>query len=331
MVIVNILTKSGTNNPTGRAYYFLRDDAFDKPNYFASGEVPFRQQQFGATYGGPIKKDRIHWFGTYERQAADEVATVDVPAFLLPILPDPRTEVPRVTRAHNLFNKFTASLKPGQFLSLISHVRQAGRRQPRRRRQRGRRRRRQRTRLRHLHVGRAHERHQQQPHEPAARGAQHVRQGPSALGGAQPARRVPELPVRPGQQLPAGPRPVEHHRLVDHELPQGTASFGTHDFKWGVEGNWTRGRNAINSIFNGNFLFTADRLPGAGDPSTYPVRYQVRTGDTDLDRPIDLYAGFIEDNWRVKAGLTVALGVRYDLELLGGDFNGEVVPTDIPY
>ena len=60
------------------------------------------------------------------------------------------------------------------------------------------------------------------------------------------------------------------------------------------------------------------------------MRYQVRTGDTDLDRPIDLYAGFIEDSWRVRPGLTVSLGVRYDLELLGGDFNGEVVPTDIP-
>lgn len=329
--VINILTKSGTNNPTGRAYYFLRDDAFDKPNYFARGEVPFRQQQFGGTYGGPIKKDRIHWFGTYERQSADEVATVDVPAFLLPILPDPRSEVPRITRTHNLFNKFTAALKPGQFLSLISMW---GKQDSD-----------------NLDVGA----------NVAGDGGDNERAYDvfTSVGltsvisnnltnqlrvahSTYVKDRLPSGALSPRVEFPSFqygqannyPQDRDQSNIIissTMNFHKETARFGTHDFKWGAEGNWTRGRNAINSIFNGNFLFTADRLPVPGDPSTYPVRYQVRTGDTDLDRPIDLYAGFVEDNWRVKGGLTVALGLRYDLELLGGDFNGEVVPTDIPY
>ncbi|MCA1584718.1 MAG: carboxypeptidase-like regulatory domain-containing protein, partial [Acidobacteria bacterium] len=60
--VINVLTKSGTNTVAGRGYYFLRDDAFDKKNVFAAGKVPFRQQQFGGTVGGPIRRDRMHYF-----------------------------------------------------------------------------------------------------------------------------------------------------------------------------------------------------------------------------------------------------------------------------
>jgi hypothetical protein len=103
--VINILTKSGSNRTGGRGYYFLRDDAFDKPNAFATGKVPFRQQQFGGTLGGPIVKDRVHYFASYERQIYDDVVTVNVPAFVVPLMSDPRTEVPRPLRQHNLFGK----------------------------------------------------------------------------------------------------------------------------------------------------------------------------------------------------------------------------------
>lgn len=65
-------TKSGTNSIRGSAYEFLRNDAFDAPGYFApvtngSKSIPkLRYNVFGATLGGPIKKNKTFFFFSYE-------------------------------------------------------------------------------------------------------------------------------------------------------------------------------------------------------------------------------------------------------------------------
>jgi hypothetical protein len=69
--IVNIGLKSGTNSLHGTAYSFGRDSALDATNPFipAGGEKQLTQlEQFGATVGGPIKKDKLFYFGAYEGQ-----------------------------------------------------------------------------------------------------------------------------------------------------------------------------------------------------------------------------------------------------------------------
>ena len=105
---------------------------------------------------------------------------------------------------------------------------------------------------------------------------------------------------------------------------------GTHDFKGGFEVNVSRGPRTINTAFNGEFLFTADAIPVPGVASTYPARYRTATGTGALDRDVDMYAFFFEDNWRVSPGLTLSAGVRYDLQYLRGDLNGEPLPADVP-
>lgn len=64
--VVNVELKSGTNQFHGDAYEFLRNDAFDARNFFALSKAPLRQNQFGFTFGGPIKKNRAFFFGDYE-------------------------------------------------------------------------------------------------------------------------------------------------------------------------------------------------------------------------------------------------------------------------
>ncbi len=56
---INILTKSGGNQVRGAGFYFRRDDAFDKPNYFAVTVPPFKIEQYGATVGGPVKQNKL--------------------------------------------------------------------------------------------------------------------------------------------------------------------------------------------------------------------------------------------------------------------------------
>ena len=65
--VVNAISRSGTNQFHGSAYEFLRNSALDAPGFFDGGTVPpFRQNQFGASAGGPIRKDRTFVFGDYE-------------------------------------------------------------------------------------------------------------------------------------------------------------------------------------------------------------------------------------------------------------------------
>ena len=59
--LINVATRSGANTVRGSLFEFLRDDAFDSPNYFRpAGEPvpPLRQNQFGGTLGGPIARNR---------------------------------------------------------------------------------------------------------------------------------------------------------------------------------------------------------------------------------------------------------------------------------
>src|ERR1035438_2828623 len=68
-VVMNIGIKSGTNNVHGTAYYFHRNAAFDARNYFDPAPSPVSallMHEFGASLGGPIKRDKWFYFFNYE-------------------------------------------------------------------------------------------------------------------------------------------------------------------------------------------------------------------------------------------------------------------------
>src|ERR1700722_2716824 len=70
--VVNVVTKSGSNQIHGDAWMFYRNSAYDARYYFNNGNQPaFHRDQFGATIGGPIVKNKLYFFGYYEglRQA----------------------------------------------------------------------------------------------------------------------------------------------------------------------------------------------------------------------------------------------------------------------
>ncbi len=63
---VSMVTKSGTNQIHGAAFEFVRNNDFNAKNYFSTVIPPFHQNQFGASAGGPIKKNKMFYFGNYE-------------------------------------------------------------------------------------------------------------------------------------------------------------------------------------------------------------------------------------------------------------------------
>ncbi len=62
----SVVTRSGGNQYHGNLYEFVRNDRFDARNFFSAEVEPLRQNQFGGTTGGPIRKDRVLFFGYYE-------------------------------------------------------------------------------------------------------------------------------------------------------------------------------------------------------------------------------------------------------------------------
>jgi hypothetical protein len=70
--VITAITKSGTNAFHGDAFWFLRDKSLDARNYFDTTLPPFHRNQFGASGGGPIRKDKTFIFAAYEGIRQDQ-------------------------------------------------------------------------------------------------------------------------------------------------------------------------------------------------------------------------------------------------------------------
>lgn len=114
----SVVTKSGTNSFHGDLYDFLRNDAMDSRNFFAAQTEPLHRNQYGATLGGPIRKDKDFFFVYYEGQRDSEgktqaaiVPTAAERAGNFSGLVNPSTGQPAL-----LINKFTGQPFPGNMI-----------------------------------------------------------------------------------------------------------------------------------------------------------------------------------------------------------------------
>jgi carboxypeptidase family protein/TonB-dependent receptor-like protein len=83
--IVNLATRSGTNEYHGELFEFFRNNALDARNFFNTSpgiQAPYKKNEFGADFGGPIVKDKVFFFLAYEgvRQHQNITATTTVPS-----------------------------------------------------------------------------------------------------------------------------------------------------------------------------------------------------------------------------------------------------------
>ena len=76
---INVVTKSGTNAFHGDGFEFLRNTSLDARNYFSPTRGTFDQNQFGGTFGGPIRKNKTFFFADYQGTRSTEgVDTGDI-------------------------------------------------------------------------------------------------------------------------------------------------------------------------------------------------------------------------------------------------------------
>ncbi len=80
--VVNVVTKSGTNRLHGSLFEFVRNGNFNARNAFATTQDTLRRNQFGGTIGGPVRKDKLFFFGGYQgtrERTAPPTSTAFVP------------------------------------------------------------------------------------------------------------------------------------------------------------------------------------------------------------------------------------------------------------
>jgi hypothetical protein len=65
--VINVVTKSGTNKFHGDAFEYLENDKLNAVPFFATSATPFKRNQFGGSFGGPIIKDKLFFFANFQR------------------------------------------------------------------------------------------------------------------------------------------------------------------------------------------------------------------------------------------------------------------------
>ncbi len=122
----SVVTKSGGNAFHGDVYDFLRNDAFDARNFFAATTEPLHRNQYGATLGGAIRKDKDFFFVYYEGQRDSEGKTQ---AAIVPTAAERTGDFSGLTNPSNgqpapLINEFTGQQFPGNVIpqSLLNPI-----------------------------------------------------------------------------------------------------------------------------------------------------------------------------------------------------------------
>jgi hypothetical protein len=110
-MIVNAVTKSGTNSFSGTFGGYFRDDKFNSKDFIRNRVLPYSNQQVSTTFGGPVRRDRIHFFGAYEFEHEPKTYTFTspYPAFNID------QEFP--TKVHKVLGRLDAQFTPQTRLS----------------------------------------------------------------------------------------------------------------------------------------------------------------------------------------------------------------------
>jgi hypothetical protein len=332
--IINMITRGGTNNFNGRAYTYFRDDRFNARGHFLPAGAPKpdeRTLQTGFALGGPVLRDRAHFYFTVERDHEDIAGQKRFPAAAAPLARDMVGTFS--VRATNYFGRGDVQINPRNILSVRWLLETAP------------------TRgegfntntetidaqgwesdwdhlvsgtytavvndraTNVLRVGRIS--------EELGTGAQaffddDVKQigfaGRDPLSIGQRNVHASYITGKGGEGLNTRIRTYVLDESFSYFAPQLLGS--EHNFKvgGGVSFNEMPPRTTFSS---GTFQFRGDAPYNPADPSTFPFQFNVTVGPPS-DWGYEVFSrdrrayGFAEDKWRIARNLTLNLGLRYD-------------------
>jgi hypothetical protein len=315
---VQVITRSGGNDSSGRAYYFHRDSAWDATSGSAAlaglDDDVARGWTAGGTAGGPLRQDRAFLFGAVERQESRTDAVITSPVFALHY-PGVSPLIPTRSTSTDLFLRNDVRAGASNLLTARGRLRRApiDNRVGDADRRIGAPERRQDAFLEDGDVGMS--------------GAFVLRGGWLVEVRSQVARRAFDLrsveqagaPAVERPSLLQGPQPSLPNDVVE-DRRQAAASltvplrgrWGDHSLKAGFDVSDID--VAFDSLANagGVFRFNTDDLFDPSRAATYPVRYRQAFGPSRVDVPDTRLALFAQDQWRLGPRATLDAGLRWD-------------------
>jgi hypothetical protein len=320
--VVNSVSKQGTNRFRGSAFLFYQDqnmttrDVFAKREGFEKPET--QQQQWGGTLGGPILRNRMHFFSSLERIVLDGGTTTQIPS-----RPDlERTDFEK-TRVWNTYVRADHQINANHNWGL-RWLRETSP-QP-------------------IQINA--ENHTVSRYEAETDVDWTLVGNLSSIFGSNKVNTFRASAVKEdvffgnprfnaGEDQATLPATLNHLSFSDQQSPRANRRLdlaygadnifawfvpnrwgGDHDFKAGVSYMYSSLRFQDFGNLNGTFTIPSDLSFDRNNPRTYPERLSIRVGN-----PLDFYmkghfiGGFVQDKWRPNNRLTVNLGARYDVEI----------------
>jgi outer membrane receptor protein involved in Fe transport len=332
--VVNVITRSGTNQIRGSGFFLFQGEALRARSPYADKsqpEDPYRRLQYGGTVGGPLKRDRLHYFGTYEREDRDTASittgtypsasdafapsvrqflgsrNIDIGLFgaggrqrlVRPEYVDVHKATGRVDYQHSSTQNMTARWMldskdepSGQSGTVYDY--NGGR-----------------TFLRTNYTNLNHK---------WIIGSNKLNEAYVQYGNHHEEINAifttfPTLTISGAFTLGSTTNfnPVDNHVVsINDNLTWSLANTrtGDHALKMGAQLKLLRSDSFFDSNFRGTYTFStlADFLAGR------PSRYTANQGDSSLKRPNETYGFFVQDDWRPTSSLTLNLGLRWDYE-----------------
>ena len=333
-VVVNAVTKSGTNSVRGRGYYYFQDDSLNATNYFlklqgeenpASGS-----KAWGGNAGGPLVRNKAFWFGSIERNEVDNAVSLVYPPEAAPLAvsySDTST-----IRAWNTFLRGDYQMTANNNLS-VRWIKEAA-----------------------VTVGEDWEDELSTPDHVDIEndgGDQTLNASWATVIGNRATNELKVGHVREDllqgnlqyfdddfnyielngrdqfdigsnnlhPDFGAGPIDVHGTAKVRTYTIEDAFTFirsgwgGNHTFKAGA--GWSQ--NGVNPIIagdndNGTFEFLHNQPFNPANPSTYPSIFSIRLGEIYFDLEDRRTNAYIQDKWQVNQNLTLNLGLRYDYQ-----------------
>lgn len=332
--VINVITKSGTNELHGNGFFFLRADSLQNADFFTQQAVDsckasggtncdaltkFSQKQGGATLGGPIVKDKTFFFAAYEQTGIDQnLGVAAVPEYPNGVRPKPISLKLLTAKVDHVINSEHSMV----FRYNLEDRKEAG-----------------------FYAGGRY-----------VDGVQsNIRS--QTLAGSETAvlsgDTYNELLVQYGrflrQDTPESTAIAEfrpssvtgHHYCCPQSflenrielLDSVTKVFhghGEHTVKTGVDYIHVASTLNYSEYIGGAYFFTTDTPFNPNDPNTFPSFYEKGVGNPTNNDTNNQFGAYIQDDWRVNEKLTLNLGLRYDIENFGGPQSNIPVPgTDI--
>jgi hypothetical protein len=320
--VVNAVTKQGTNQFRGAAFLYAQDASLTAEEYFAKkqdlAKPDTKRQEFGGIFGGPIVRDKAHFFFSLERVLLDEGITINIPQ-----RPEFNTTTIEKTRIWNTVIRFDHQINANhtwgvrwlreyspQFNQIIGTSTLAAS-------------------------------DEEDDTDQTVVGTLN-----SVFGNS----RVNTVRVNWTQEDVAFANPcyngngrlqdqcdstLAYQNFTDQQSSRAQARIndawqiddtfswfipnmkGDHDLKFGAQYQYSSVQNSNDGNLNGTYSFGRSNAPfDPANPYTYPDRFSIRVGGPlSSYQKVHFVGTFVQDKWKVNDRLMLSLGIRYDSEI----------------